>query len=158
MTDQEYQSEISRIRPGLISIARRYLGDSTLQAEDVVQDVCIRLWQMHEKVTAPASGLAAVMVRNVCIDALRKQKRETEAYSEADLAPESNTALFDRVLASVSTLTPTLQTVFRMRHIEGKDTNEIAIAIGSNEAAVRKALSRARMAIRQTLLKRGIDE
>lgn len=158
MTDQQYQSEISRLRPGLICIARRYLGEASLQAEDVVQEVCIRLWQMRANVSVPAGGLATVMVRNICIDTLRKQQRETEAYSEADLAPQSNAVLFDRVIESVGSLSPMLQTVFRMRHIDGKDTNEIAIAIGSNEAAVRKALSRARMAIREKLLKGGFNE
>ena len=158
MTDQEYQSEISRLRPGLICIARRYLDNASLQAEDVVQEVCIRLWQMRGNISVPAGGLATVMVRNLCIDTLRKQQREADAYSQADIAPESNAALFDRVIECVGSLPPTLQTVFRMRHIDGKDTKEIAVATGSNEAAVRKALSRARMTIREILMKRGIDE
>ena len=47
---------------------------------------------------------------------------------------------------------PTMQqTIMRLRHMEGMEMCEIATLTGSNETAVRKALSRARQAIRQQL-------
>ena len=71
MTENEYKTEILCLRGKLLTIARSYLGGATLQAEDVVQDVFIRLWQMRDRVTTPAGPLAAVMVRNMCVDQLR---------------------------------------------------------------------------------------
>lgn len=46
------------------------------------------------------------------------------------------------------------QTVLRMRHIEGRDMAYIAHTLGMNEATARKALSRARMAVRNEYVKR----
>lgn len=40
------------------------------------------------------------------------------------------------------------QTILRLRHMEGMDSKEIAELTGSTEVAVRKALSRARQAVR----------
>jgi RNA polymerase sigma-70 factor (ECF subfamily) len=45
---------------------------------------------------------------------------------------------------------PTMQqTILRLRHVEGMEYSEIARITGSSEEAVRKALSRARLAIRE---------
>lgn len=155
MTENEYKTEILCLRGKLLTIARSYLGDATLQAEDVVQDVFIRLWQMRGRVTTPAGPLATVMVRNLCIDQLRMRQRESEACALADFSADSRAQMMDKVLDSVGSLPPTLQTVFRLRHIEGKEISEIASATESTEQAVRKALSRARMAIRDNFTRKG---
>ena len=47
MTQEEYKDEVRRIRPKLLSVARRYVGDD--DAEDTVQDVLLRLWQMLDE-------------------------------------------------------------------------------------------------------------
>ena len=48
---------------------------------------------------------------------------------------------------------PTLQqTLIRLRHMENMEMKDIAALVGSNEVAVRKALSRARQAIRNKYL------
>lgn len=155
MTENEYKTEILCLRGKLLTIARSYLGASTLEAEDIVQDVFIRLWQMRGRVTTPAGPLATVMVRNLCIDQLRMRQRESEACALADFSADNRAQMMDKVLDSVGSLPPTLQTVFRLRHIEGKEISEIASATGSTEQAVRKALSRARMAIRDNFTRKG---
>ena len=43
----------------------------------------------------------------------------------------------------------TIITILRLRHLEGMEMNEIAVLTGSSEVAIRKALSRARQAVRQ---------
>ena len=40
------------------------------------------------------------------------------------------------------------QTILRLRHMEGMEMKDIAEPIGTNEVAIRKSLSRARMAVR----------
>ena len=47
----------------------------------------------------------------------------------------------------------TIITILRLRHLEGMEMNEIAVLIGSSEVAIRKALSRARQAVRQKYMK-----
>ena len=59
----------------------------------------------------------------------------------------------ERMMAVVSTLPDLQQTILRLRHREGMEMNEIADLTGSSEVAVRKALSRARQAVRQKYMK-----
>ena len=72
MTQEEYKDEVRRIRPKLLSVARRYVGDD--DAEDTVQDVLLRLWQMLDELRLPVDALATVLVRNQCVSQLRKQR------------------------------------------------------------------------------------
>ncbi|MCM1021141.1 MAG: RNA polymerase sigma factor [Muribaculum sp.] len=157
MTESEYTYQIHMIRNRLITIARSYLGNSTTTADDVVQDVCIKIWNMHERIAVPVASLAIVMVKNLCIDQLRKEKREAEALTDIPPEPTSNIAMIDGIMDSINTLSPLLQNVFRLRHIEGKEIAEIAIITGSSQEAVRKALSRARISIRENFLKKRIN-
>jgi RNA polymerase sigma-70 factor (ECF subfamily) len=71
MNATEYQHEAQRLRPQLQAEARRYLQDAD-EAEDVVQDVLLKLWLMREEVALPMDALAKVLVRNRCIDRLRR--------------------------------------------------------------------------------------
>ena len=65
--------EARRLRPRLLATARRYVGDD--DAEDVVQDVLLRLWQMVDELRQPLDALASVLVRNQCVSLLRRQHR-----------------------------------------------------------------------------------
>ena len=55
----------------------------------------------------------------------------------------------DRMMDIIWQLPDAQQAVLRMRHIEGMEMADIAAHTGSSEAAVRKALSRARLAVRE---------
>jgi RNA polymerase sigma-70 factor (ECF subfamily) len=58
------------------------------------------------------------------------------------------------MLAIIETLPSLQQTILRLRHIEGMEMKDIAELIGTNEVAIRKALSRARQAVRTQYMKR----
>ena len=72
MTQKEYKEEARRLRPRLLQTARRYLNEE--DAEDTVQDVLLRLWQMVDTLRMPIDALAQVLVRNFCVDRRRRQK------------------------------------------------------------------------------------
>ena len=153
MTENEYNTETSRLRNRLLITARYYLGSTAFYAEDIVQEVFIRMWQQRDNISVPADSFAFILVRNMCIDKLRKIKREAEACSMTDFSPDSNIQLIEKVISAAETLSPTLQNIFTMRHIEGKEITEIASVTGNSLPAIRKALSRARMAIKDKFLK-----
>lgn len=71
MTVDEYKEEVERNRPRMLSVARSYLKAGE-EAEDVVQDVLLKLWQLLDKLRIPMGPLALVLVRNRCIDCLRR--------------------------------------------------------------------------------------
>jgi RNA polymerase sigma-70 factor (ECF subfamily) len=136
MNATEYQHEAQRLRPQLQAEARRYLQDAD-EAEDVVQDVLLKLWLMREEVALPMDALAKVLVRNRCIDRLRRLRPTIDIDS-----------------LPLIELTDMQQTVLRLRHIDGMDMADIARLIGSSEVAIRKTLSRARLAVRDIYLKK----
>lgn len=152
MTQEEFKEEAQRLRPRLMLTARRYLGDD--DAEDTVQDVLLRLWQMVGELRQPFDALALRLTRNLCIDKVRRRKPTVMLTDsgETDQA-ENDDERIERMMAVVSTLPDLQQTVLRLRHLEGMEMNEIADLIGSSEVAIRKALSRARQAVKQKYLK-----
>ena len=153
MTQKEYKEEARRLRPRLLQTARRYLNEE--DAEDTVQDVLLRLWQMVDTLRMPIDALAQVLVRNFCVDRLRRQKPSLALTASYEQADETETdERIERVLAMIDTLPTLQQTILRLRHIEGMGMKEIAELTGSSEVAIRKALSRARQTLKQQYVKR----
>ena len=163
MTQEEYKEEALRLRPRLLQTARQYLNED--DAEDTVQDVLLRLWQMVDTLRMPIDALAQVLVRNYCVDRLRRQKLRVGA--SAGMKPlqalsviheqaedtETNERI-ERILAMIDRLPTLQQTILRLRHIEGMEMREIAELTGSSEVAIRKTLSRARQTLKQQYEKR----
>ena len=148
MTTETFRQEAQRIRTTLVGLAFGILRDSD-EAEDVVQDVLLRLWQMRDHLRMPVEPLARVLTRNRCIDIVRRKKPTAEltlAVFQAE--DEAQRERIERMMKVIETLPDLQQTILRLRHMEGMDSKEIARLTGSTEAAVRKALSRARQAVR----------
>lgn len=156
MTTEEFKGEAKTIRPQLFNLALRYLGD-TNDAEDVVQDALLRLWQMHEQLHSPLERMALVVTRNLAIDYVRR-RRPTETLELVEVNESQEDSRIERVLRIIATLPPMQQTILRLRHMEGWEMADIAELIGSNEVAVRQSLSRARKAIRKKYISMRNDE
>ena len=153
MTQEEYKEEARRLRPQLLQTARRYLTED--DAEDTVQDVLLRLWQMVDTLRMPIDARATVLVRNFCVDKLSLQRPSqtlTASYEQAD--DTETDERIERVLAMIDALPTLQQTILRLRHIEGMEMREIAELTGSSEVAIRKTLSRARQTLKQQYEKR----
>lgn len=153
MTQEEYKEEARRLRPRLLLTAQRYLSDD--DAEDTVQDVLLRLWQMVDTLRMPIDTLAQVLVRNFCVDRLRRSRPSLTLTDNCEQAEETETdERIERVLAIIDTLPTLQQTILRLRHIEGMEMKQIAELTGSSEVAIRKTLSRARLSLKQQYEKR----
>ena len=153
MTQEEYKEEARRLRPQLLQTARRYLNED--DAEDTVQDVLLRLWQMVDTLRMPIDALATVLVRNFCVNRLRRQRPSQALTASCEQPEETETdERIERVLEMIGTLPTLQQTILRLRHIEGMGMKEIAELTGSSEVAVRKTLSRARQTLKQQYEKR----
>ncbi len=148
MTTETFRQEAQRMRTTLVRLAFGILRDSD-EAEDVVQDVLLRLWQMRDQLRMPIEPLARVLTRNRCIDIARRKKPAAElsmaVFQEEDEALRER---IERMMKVIETLPDLQQTILRLRHMEGMEFKEIAELTGSTEVAVRKTLSRARQAVR----------
>jgi len=133
------------------------------EAEDVVQDVGIKLWERRDELETLRSVEAYAMsaVRNRCLDYARSPHHRTDElmeihYNAHEQTPherleQTDMAAFVRRL--IDRLPEQQQMVIRLRDIEGYELNEIAGILEMNDGAVRTALSRARQKIRDELLK-----
>lgn len=170
MTAEEFKNEMEKLQPILVSVAERYLHNKE-DAEDIVQDVSIKLWEILEELRLPLAPLARILTRNFCINHIRqhpdlqeldttKENRflkypRSESY-DAVTSPEETSPqqeMIDRMMQSIEHLPSKQQLVIRLRHMDGMSTAEIAQLTGDSEANVRQTLCRARQAIRKLYLK-----
>lgn len=148
MNIDELFESVGKIRPKLLLIANRIVGDSE-EAEDVVQDALLRLWQLREDDIRNAESLAKVITRNFSIDLVRRKHVMVdvdESLLEMD-EEYQNEEQVERVMNLIGQLPTMQQTVFRLRHIEGMQMADIARITGTSEQAVRQSISRARRTI-----------
>lgn len=134
----------------LYRAALAILGDPQ-EAEDVVQEAFLRLWEKDPAFESPAhqrSWLLKVTV-NGCKSRLRAPwRRRTapllESYPAAD--PEEQA-----VLEVIQSLPPKDRAALHLYYYEGYQTAEIAAMTGWREGTVRSRLARARDKLRELL-------
>ncbi len=146
--------EAKAMRPMLLNVARDILDDDE-EAEDVVQDALLRLWQLHDEPIRNIRGFARIVVRNLCLSKVRR-KPQTVDVRQADFASDDEAAMekneqIDRMMALIDALPTMQQTVLRLRHMQDMTMADIANLVGTSEAAVRQSLSRARRSIIEQL-------
>lgn len=148
MNINELFANVGKVRPQLLLIANRIVGDGE-EAEDVVQDALLRLWQLREDDIRNAESLAKVITRNLSIDLVRRKRVMVDVdESLLEMNEEyQNEEQVERVMNLIGQLPTMQQTVFRLRHIEGMKMEDIARIAGTTEQAVRQSISRARRTI-----------
>ncbi|WP_297212451.1 RNA polymerase sigma factor [uncultured Flavonifractor sp.] len=144
------ESVIRTYENTLYRAALAILGDPQ-EAEDVVQDTFLRLWEKAPLFESPAherAWLLKVAVNN-CKSRLRAPWRRRAAplldsYPAADRSEQA-------VLEVIQSLPPKDRTVLHLYYYEGYQTAEIAAMTGWREGTVRSRLARARDKLRQLL-------
>lgn len=152
MTEKEFQQEAIRLRPMLLRTAEGYLHN-VADSEDAVQTVLERLWQMVANVRKPMDSLAIVLLRHHCVDILRKQVPTTTLEGHDSAEEEDNDDNANCMLHLINQLPPLQQTIIKLRHIDNKSFAQIAALLDMKEATVRKNLSRARLTLKDMILK-----
>lgn len=162
MEQKEFEIEVGRIRPRLHREAMRYVSDAA-DAEDIAQEVVLKLWVMHDRLEEYRSTetLAVVMARRLGLNRLRRATVPLADVGQADTAtdrtPEASLIEREdeeRVARLMDALPDAQQTVLRMRHTEGMEVSQIARLTGSTPEAVRQNLSRAR----RNIMKHFVNE
>ncbi len=150
MEKAEFEHLACRVRPSLISSARRILGRDD-EADDAAQDTLLKLWFFRHRLKGydNPEALTHLILRRVCISMLRKRRCHDGLDEHIDIADTSGSDMIDPgLIAAIESLPEMEQAVLRMKHIDGMETPDIAALVGSTPAAVRTALSRARKKVR----------
>ena len=161
MNEKEFEISVLSFREKLFRVALRYM-QNTDDAEDAVQDVVLKLWKMNSKLAQYDSieALAMTMMRNRCIDILRKENKLSDlsvvhiqnrsTSDEHRIEARSEVEILHRVMQDL----PEMQrAVLHLREIEQYEFEEIAEVLGIEVNAIRVNLSRARKKMREELLK-----
>lgn len=158
MTPEDFNRIIIPMRDELKGLARKLTGDD-YSAEDLVQEVMLKLWSMRSVLDRydNKKALAMTMLRNKFNDQWRHRQLEnrtimtngitddwhrTEAKDEADLI---------RII--VEHLPELQKQIFKMKEIDGYDNSEIMQITGCTAESLRQNLSRARRRIREDFIK-----
>ncbi len=141
-------------QPGL-AVARRILYDSHL-AEDAIQETFLRLirkrWQY--KPSESFSGWFYTILRNVCLDMLRKKKRGEKVMqkivSESELVIQPCETSESR-LELLNGLPRGERDVLQLRMVEELSFRDIGISLGINQEAAKKRGQRGLRRLRESI-------
>ena len=163
MNNEDFDKRILSMKDRIFRLAKSMLG-SRAEAEDAVQDVLEKLWRQRGSLDGYENIEAFVYAttRNLSIDRIRS--RNTRHEKAGGIAYESEcTAEMGRTIEArdmkgaiegiIATLPERQQAVIHLRDVEELEFGEIAAATGMDETNVRVALSRARKAVREQMIK-----
>jgi RNA polymerase sigma-70 factor (ECF subfamily) len=131
-------------------------------AKDIVQDCFIKLWDdaASEEKTETVKSFLYTMVRNRCIDYVRKQKVITKAtqYLQNDkddseyLDELAFAEMMRQIFKHIEELPANMSTILKKYYLQGKKHKEIANELSTTTNAVKLQKSRAIKLLKQRLL------
>ena len=160
MNLQEFQIQVYPLKNKLFRFAKRML-DHPEEAEDVVQEAFIRLWNRRDRLDEYRSveALAMITTKNLCLDKIKSKRYLVENMDNHrqflenmpdDIKPD-HSELIHGIHRAIKLLPGQQQMIIHLRDIEGYEFEEIAEIVDMNENAIRVALSRARKRIRELI-------
>jgi RNA polymerase sigma-70 factor (ECF subfamily) len=149
-------------------LARRVLGDPAI-AEEVVQEVFLRLWNMPDKfdpgrgslrsfLLAQAHGRAVDMLRS---DTSRRQREERDARQTAEGGYDIEHEVWDLALAGqvkdvMAALPEEERRAIELAYFGGRTYREVAMALGAPEGTVKSRIRTGLRRMRAGLSDAGI--
>ena len=166
MQEISFRDDILPLKDKLFRLALRITFDRA-EAEDVVQDTMIRVWNKREEWTQFESieAYCLTVAKNLAID--RSQKKEAQ---NVELTPEMEeeseiSGPYDQLVNNermsiihrlINELPEKQRLIMQLRDIEGESYKEIAKILNLTEEQVKVNLFRARQKVKQRYLE--IDE
>ena len=149
-------------REKALKVSRHY-GAGKDEAEDIAQDVMLRLWQMHEELERFRSveAIVALMAKHLIRN--HQRRKPSEVLDEAMIV-SMNTSPHEVLetkeneewlSAKLQQLPTTQRTLLYMRQVERKSHEEIAILLGIEVTSVSTLLARARRTLLEEIKRRN---
>jgi len=163
----EFKEKVLPVSQKIFRLADRILGN-THDAEDVVQEIWMKLWQMKDNLMEVKNieSFAFRMTRNLCLDKIKLKKPQyyddrvatSYRFEGADQGPDPFKSIelkdtMEKVNHIIGNLPEQQQTLLQLREIEGMEYDEISVITGLEVNAIRVNISRARKKLRESLQK-----
>lgn len=163
MTQEEFTHIANEMRRKSVSVAQGF-GYGLEDAEDIAQDVMLKLWCLHEKMddAARLKASVAIITKQVCIDKWRTTHIQTRVGDIMPIVDEDS--LYDKLeyaeleqwmKEQIDNLPSTSSIVLRMRQLEHRELGEIAEILNIRQTSVSTLLSRARNELLNKLKRRN---
>lgn len=156
---QAFQQLVDAGIDRVLAVARRMLGDEA-EAEDVAQDVFLRLWNQADRWEGGRAQVSTWLYRvtvNSCIDRMRARREDTmeelpetssEATQQQTLEEEDLQSYMDDALQNLPERQRTALVLF---HYEDLSMNDVAEMMDASVEAVESLLARGRRALKKSL-------
>lgn len=162
MDRNAFEQQARTWRKKALSVSLNY-GAGKDEAEDIAQDVMLRLWQMHDELERYESveALAALMARHLLRN--HQRRRQPETLNEA-IVVSLNTSPHDILemkeddawlTKRLEQLPTTQRTLLYMRQVERRSHEEIARLLGIEITSVSTLLARARRTLLEEIKRRN---
>ena len=148
MQELSFRNDILPLKDKLFRLALRITFDRA-EAEDVVQETLIRVWNKRDEWSQFGSieAYCLTVARNLAIDrSERKDSRTVELLPEME---QERMALIHRLM---NRLPEKQRLIMQLRDVEGKSYKEIAAVLNLTEEQVKVNLFRARQKVKQTFI------
>jgi len=166
MSLKQFKNDILPVKDKLYRFANSILRNG-MEAEDVVQEVFIRLWQRrdHWSEIENIEALTMKMTKNLALDKLRSKHNRTDALpdyadwrddgAQPDEMTERNDTI-SRIRTIMQELPEKHRLVMQLRDIEGLSYEEICTTLDMPMSQVKINLFSARKQIREHLIKTNL--
>jgi RNA polymerase sigma-70 factor (ECF subfamily) len=160
MTVETFKIEVLPLKHKLFRFAKRLMKNMP-DAEDIVQEVFLRLWVRRESLAEYKSveAFAMTITKNLCLDRMKSKDYKTEEltivhqqvshatpYKKLEL-----TDTYNRIQMIMNSLPEQQRMIIHLRDIEGFEFEEIEEIMNINLNTIRVNLSRARKRIKEIL-------
>jgi RNA polymerase sigma factor (sigma-70 family) len=163
---------VKNVQATVGTVLRRLVGSRDPEFEDLVQSSLVNVLTTFDtgkfRGDCPPGGWAAIIARNVAVDAIRARARERRGFQHgwdstladdrtkiaADPGPERLTDIhltLDRVNRALSGLGPKKARVVYLHDVLGYELGEVATMLGTSVAAAQSRLVRGRREIVETM-------
>ena len=164
MKNISFRNDVLPLKDALYRLALR-ITLSHEEAQDIVQDTLIKVWDKRESWNEIESieAFSITICRNLALDRIKKhdnlndslEERQTES-PDTSLTPFEDTLLQDRielVRNLVNALPEKQRSCMQLRDFEGKPYKEIAKILGISEEQVKVNIFRARQTVKERFQK-----
>lgn len=162
MERSEFEQMARTWREKALSTCRRY-GAGQEEAEDIAQDVMLRLWQMREELDSYQSveALVTLMTRHLVRNHQRRRSMELLIAEKVTMLTNSPHELLETkedeewLTRKLEQLPTTQRTLLYMRQVERHSHEEIAHLLGIEISSVSTLLARARRTLLEEIKRRN---
>ena len=156
MNHELFKETVFVLKDDMYRFAQRFVS-SRDEAEDVVQDLMMKFWQMREKLSEYGNLKSFMMkcVKNECLNRLKHHDvklgfAEMHIHQSSHFKPEFDN-LKEHIIGFINRLPEKQKAIIHMKDVEEYDISEISDVMEMEENAVRVNLMRARQKIREQI-------